>query len=371
MHSLPPFAPLPLHAADASGHAPQQLLSLALGGGGGGGGGGAGIFGFPLQLHGLHFRAPPALAPDSSAAAAAAVAAAAAAAAAGASVPQSAPFLFGQRPAFLPPAGAAPLSMDVASQRLLGVAGFGSPAHLAALHAAKTAAPQPFSPRAPLQQRPPSLPPPTPRSAQATSAKRAQCEGDGGEAVSDGTERLAGATAGAAAGAGTGAVVSPVVRCAFCTRTFNHRSNLIAHERTHSGARPYRCPHPGCGACFSQSSNMRRHQRLHYGLRPYACSACGVAFARRASLDVHMRRHTGEKPFACDVCLRPFSTRQGMLSHHRLHEMRGEDEAAAPPPAPAAPAAPPQQQQQPPPHPPTPTPASAAGAASTVLESKA
>ncbi|KAF7308046.1 C2H2 finger domain transcription factor mtfA [Mycena kentingensis (nom. inval.)] len=51
--------------------------------------------------------------------------------------------------------------------------------------------------------------------------------------------------------------------CATCQKRFNRPSSLRIHMNTHSGATPYRCPHPGCGRAFNVSSNMRRHLRNH------------------------------------------------------------------------------------------------------------
>ncbi|KAF7331336.1 C2h2 conidiation transcription factor [Mycena kentingensis (nom. inval.)] len=51
--------------------------------------------------------------------------------------------------------------------------------------------------------------------------------------------------------------------CGTCGKQFNRPSSLKIHENTHTGATPYRCPHPGCGRAFNVSSNMRRHLRNH------------------------------------------------------------------------------------------------------------
>ncbi|KAJ7870585.1 hypothetical protein B0H14DRAFT_2725562, partial [Mycena olivaceomarginata] len=38
---------------------------------------------------------------------------------------------------------------------------------------------------------------------------------------------------------------------------------LRIHFNTHTGAMPFRCPHPSCGRAFNVNSNMRRHFRNH------------------------------------------------------------------------------------------------------------
>ncbi|EPQ19240.1 Zinc finger and SCAN domain-containing protein 4 [Myotis brandtii] len=46
-----------------------------------------------------------------------------------------------------------------------------------------------------------------------------------------------------------------------CDRAFSHRTNLLAHERIHMGAKPYACAQ--CGRTYRQSSTYHRHLRMH------------------------------------------------------------------------------------------------------------
>ncbi|TDL26165.1 hypothetical protein BD410DRAFT_716077 [Rickenella mellea] len=58
---------------------------------------------------------------------------------------------------------------------------------------------------------------------------------------------------------------TPVAKyeCPYCAKRFNRPSSLKIHINTHTGEKPFQCPHPGCGRCFSVQSNMRRHSRIH------------------------------------------------------------------------------------------------------------
>ncbi|KAB1273877.1 Neurotrophin receptor-interacting factor-like protein [Camelus dromedarius] len=79
--------------------------------------------------------------------------------------------------------------------------------------------------------------------------------------------------------------------CHECGRTFNDRSAISQHLRTHTGAKPYLCR--DCGKAFRQSSHLIRHQRTHTGERPYTCNKCGKAFTQSSHLIGHQKTHSG------------------------------------------------------------------------------
>ncbi|KAI9725723.1 MAG: hypothetical protein M1828_002606 [Chrysothrix sp. TS-e1954] len=49
--------------------------------------------------------------------------------------------------------------------------------------------------------------------------------------------------------------------CPSCSKAFSRPSSLRIHVHSHTGEKPFRCPHEGCGKAFSVRSNMKRHQR--------------------------------------------------------------------------------------------------------------
>lgn len=79
------------------------------------------------------------------------------------------------------------------------------------------------------------------------------------------------------------------LNCTQCDKVFTHRGDLNKHLRTHSGERPYECPHPNCTKRFAHSSNLRRHTVVHSGDKPFNCDKCGRNFNRKDKLQLHQQ----------------------------------------------------------------------------------
>jgi len=84
---------------------------------------------------------------------------------------------------------------------------------------------------------------------------------------------------------------SGLPQCSYCCRFFGSRLAVEAHERVHTGVKPYCCQ--DCGRSFRQMVHLTAHRRTHTNERPFVCSVCQKAYKNRIDLRKHCSKMHG------------------------------------------------------------------------------
>ena len=112
-------------------------------------------------------------------------------------------------------------------------------------------------------------------------------------------------------------------QCETCSRRFKLKSHLKQHQLVHSASAPrHRCYDVNCSRVFKRLSAMRDHFESHHRhMARYNCiwPGCTNSYQGRSNLIIHQRKHTGDRPFPCSLCFKAFSSKGNLKKHARQH----------------------------------------------------
>jgi uncharacterized Zn-finger protein len=91
--------------------------------------------------------------------------------------------------------------------------------------------------------------------------------------------------------------------------------------RIHTGEKPYKCKHEGCGGEFKTLGQLKGHQSRHLPEKPFQCQLCSKKFTRYSTLNNHNLIHLDLKPHKCnhESCGKSFRDKSNMKKHMKIH----------------------------------------------------
>ena len=121
-------------------------------------------------------------------------------------------------------------------------------------------------------------------------------------------------------GTASGGAAASSFKCAECGRTFGARVDLEQHLTAHTEKE--RDAREESGKESPSASLRRRRSRTNAEGDPLQCQVCGLKCRWASELIIHNRFHTGEKPYECKMCKKKFSDKSNLTVHNRRRHTR-------------------------------------------------